>query len=61
MESLMAMPKFAILVTHNEFLWWSYMLVIDHKPVVNEEKYATALAAFNAALNDANRRGLYNP
>jgi len=53
-------PKFAILVTHNEFLWWSYTLVIDHKPVVNEQKYATALAAFNAALNDANRRGLYN-
>lgn len=54
------MPKFAILVSHNEYLWWSYMIISDHEPIANEQKYATALAAFNAALNDANKRGLYH-
>ena len=54
------MPKFAILITINEYLWWKYMLVVEHKPVPNEGSYPTPEAALKAALNDANRRGLYN-
>ena len=56
----MLMPKFAILLTQqDEYKWWSYALVVNHKPVPNLEHYATPQAAMAAALLEANRRGLY--
>ena len=54
------MPKFAILLTQDdEYKWWRYALVVNHKPVPNTESYATPQAAMAAALLEANRRGLY--
>ena len=54
------MPKFAILISkEDDFGWWKYSLIVEHKIVPNDEKYATAQAAFAAALIQANRRGYY--
>lgn len=55
------MPKFAILLTRmDEYLWWTYALVVNHKVVSNSEHYTTPQAAMAAALIEANRRGLYS-
>lgn len=56
----MVMPKFAILISQNEYLWWKYLLVVNHKPQPNEELYPTPEAALKAALIVANRKGIYN-
>lgn len=54
------MPKFAILITKDEYGWWHYMLVVEHKAIPNGENYPSAQTAFQAALFAANRRGYYN-
>ena len=54
------MPKFAILISQNEYLWWKYLLVVNHKPQANDELYPSPEAALKAALIAANRKGIYN-
>jgi len=54
------MPRFAILVSRDVDGWWKYSLVVDWKILPNEQVHAAADAAFKAALNEANRRGVYD-
>jgi hypothetical protein len=52
------MPKFAILVTRDETNWWHYVLVVNYKATHTTGPFETADAAFKAAKNTANVKGL---
>ena len=54
------MPKFAILVSRDDYGFYKYILIIDHVSHANTLKFETPTAAFRAALEEANRRGEYN-
>jgi hypothetical protein len=54
------MPKFAILVSRDDYGFYKYILIIDHVSHANGNKYDSPTAAFKAALEEANRRGEYN-
>lgn len=53
------MPKFAIVISKDEYGYYKYVLVVDHVSHANSQKYGNPRAAFNAALEEANRRGAY--
>lgn len=53
------MPKFGILLAKDEFAFWSYTLVWEHKVVKVATSFATAMVAFRTAMHEANIRGYY--
>jgi len=53
------MPRFAIVISKDEYGYYKYVLVVDHVSHANSQKYGNPRAAFNAALEEANRRGAY--
>jgi hypothetical protein len=56
-EDNTVMPKFGILVARDDYGYFSYTLIIDHKIVKVATPFMTALAAFRAACAEANLRG----
>jgi hypothetical protein len=53
------MPKFGILISQDDYGWWKFTLILNHKPAMTSQPYETAGAAFKAACHEANIRGEY--
>ena len=60
LERQAVMPRFGVLISRDENMWWSYTLIIDHKIVKVATPFETPEAALRAGLYEANLRGHYN-